>query len=67
MKLKLSIVLTLFILVLIFAVQNAAIVELKFLFWVVEFPRSLLLFITMLIGVAIGWFLKPMFRFGGDQ
>ncbi len=62
-KVKVTIVLTLLLAVLVFAVQNAAIVELKFLFWVVEFPRSLLIFLTMLIGVAIGWFLKPMFRF----
>jgi uncharacterized integral membrane protein len=63
MKAKITLVLVLLLSVLLFAVQNAAMVELKFLFWVVEFPRSLLIFITMLIGVAIGWFLKPMFRF----
>ena len=47
------------LLVFVFAVQNAAIVELRFLFWVVEFPRSLLIFLTLLIGVVVGWFLKP--------
>ena len=67
MKTKLSVILILFLLVLTFAVQNAAIVELKFLFWKIEFPRSLLLICTMLIGVVIGWFLKPLFRFKGSE
>lgn len=66
MKVKLAITLVLLLLVLLFAVQNSAIIELKFLFWVVEFPRSLLIFLTLLIGVVVGWFLKPMFRFGND-
>ncbi len=66
MKVKLAITMTLLLLVLVFAVQNAAIVELRFLFWVVEFPRSLLIFLTLLIGVVVGWFLKPMFRFGNE-
>jgi len=63
---KLTISLIMVLLVLVFAVQNAAMVELKFLFWEIEFPRSLLLFLTMLIGVAVGWFLKPMFHIGHD-
>lgn len=66
MKLKLVITLVMLLLVFVFAVQNAAIIEVRFLFWVVEFPRSLLIFLMLLIGVVVGWFLKPMLRIGND-
>ena len=52
----------LIILVMIFAVQNAAVVDIRLLFWDVAFPRSLLIFMMLLIGVVIGWFLRSVFR-----
>lgn len=51
------------VLVMIFALQNAAIVEIRLLFWEVEFPRSLLIFMMLLIGIVIGWFSRSMIRF----
>lgn len=57
----------LIILVMIFAVQNAAIVEIRLLFWEVSFPRSLLIFMMLLIGVLIGWFTRSVFRISKNR
>ncbi|MGB5258858.1 MAG: LapA family protein [Woeseiaceae bacterium] len=62
MKTKLFITSGLILLVMIFAVQNAATVDIRLLFWDVAFPRSLLIFMMLLIGVLIGWFLRSVFR-----
>ena len=59
---KLVITTGLILLVMIFAIQNAATVEIKLLFWDVALPRSLLIFMMLLIGVIIGWFLRSVFR-----
>ena len=52
----------LIVLVMIFAIQNAAIVEIRLLFWEVAFPRSLLIFMMLLVGIVIGWFTRSIFR-----
>ncbi len=57
----------LIVLVMIFAVQNAAIVEIRLLFWEVSFPRSLLIFMMLLIGVLIGWFTRSVFRISKNR
>ena len=62
MKTKLFIASGLILLVMIFAVQNAATVDIRLLFWDVAFPRSLLIFMMLLIGMVIGWFLRSVFR-----
>jgi uncharacterized integral membrane protein len=62
---KWKILLTAFLLVLVmvFSVQNATQVEIRFLFWEVAFPRSLLIFLMLLIGMVVGWILRSVFRF----
>ena len=62
MTFKLVITTALIILVMVFAVQNAAVVDIRLLFWDVALPRSLLIFMMLLIGVVIGWFLRSVFR-----
>ena len=62
MRYKLVITTVLFISVMIFAVQNATVVEIRLLFWEVAFPRSLLIFMMLLVGIVIGWFARSMFR-----
>lgn len=62
MRTKLFIAGGLILLVMIFAVQNAATVDIRLLFWDVAFPRSLLIFMMLLIGVVIGWFLRSALR-----
>ncbi len=60
MKLRLVFMLVLLVSVLIFAVQNAAIVEIDFLIWEFRIPRSLLIFLMLLIGIIVGWFSKAL-------
>lgn len=57
MHFKLIISLLLVGLTVLFIVQNVAIVEVQFLFWSAQIPRSVLMFIVMAIGVVVGWFL----------
>jgi uncharacterized integral membrane protein len=52
----------LLLLVIVFMVQNAAITEIKFLMWEIDIPRSFVVFMTFLIGVLVGWFMRAMYR-----
>lgn len=58
-------VLTLLILgmLLVFALQNAQVVETVFLAWRFELPRSLLLLIVFFGGGLVGWILNSLSRF----
>ena len=62
MKLKLITTVALLLFVITFMVQNAAVVEIRLLFWVLDMPRSLLVFMLLVIGIVIGWFLRAMYR-----
>lgn len=62
MKYKFAVTILLLLLVMIFAVQNAETVEVQLLFWAVNLPRSLLIFMMLLIGTVIGWFLRSILR-----
>jgi len=50
-------------LVVIFIVQNAAVVEINFLFWSLEMSRSLLILIVLSIGIISGWLLSGFFKY----
>mgnify|MGYP000691736742 CR=1 FL=1 len=69
MKLRLVITVTLLLLVGIFVVQNAVTVEVRLLFWRIEMPRALLIFMTLLIGAVVGWSARAMYRIArtGDK
>ena len=41
--------------VLVFVLQNTAVVEVNLLFWTVAMSRSLMLLLVLLTGVALGW------------
>ena len=43
--------------ILLFIIQNVAVVEIQFLFWSIQMSRSLLIFFLLAIGIIIGWFL----------
>jgi lipopolysaccharide assembly protein A len=58
MNLKLTLVLVLSAVVLIFVAQNVAAVEVKFLLWSISLSRSLLIIFVLVIGILIGWFLR---------
>jgi len=53
-KLKALIMLLLFFVVALFAIQNAAVVEIQFLFWGFSIPRALLVLALLLIGFVFG-------------
>jgi uncharacterized integral membrane protein len=54
--------LVLLALVFIFALQNVVDVEVRFLFWSITLPRSLLIFTVLVVGVIVGWFLRAALR-----
>ena len=67
MKARLIFATVLLMLVAIFAIQNATIVEIRLLFWQVAIPRGVLIFLMLGIGIVIGWFLRAMFRIVRDE
>lgn len=58
MNLKLFAVLALIALASIFIVQNADVVELRFLFWQMSMSRALMFVFLVLIGIVVGWLLR---------
>jgi len=58
MNLKLFTTLFLIALAAIFIVQNADVVELRFLFWTLAMSRALMFVFLVLSGIAIGWLLR---------
>ena len=62
MNFKLIIILILAGLAVLFIIQNAALVEIRFLFWSVKMSRSLLMFLLLAIGMIMGWFLYGYFK-----
>jgi putative membrane protein len=55
MNYKAYIGLALLLLVLLFIVQNAAVVDIRFLLWTFSMSRSLMIFFVLAIGNAVGW------------
>jgi uncharacterized integral membrane protein len=57
MNSKLTLILVISTIVVLFIIQNVAIVEIQFLFWSMQMSRSLLMFALLAIGIIIGWVL----------
>lgn len=57
-KLVLAFVLT--GLVVLFAVQNYEVVQLRLLFWSLEMSRALLLFLVFSTGMGLGWIVRGL-------
>ena len=53
MNYKMSLILILSGLVALFIIQNAAVVEIQFLFWATQMPRSLLMFLLLSVGGSV--------------
>jgi len=62
MNYKMLLILILSGLAVLFIIQNVAVVEIQFLFWATQMPRSLLMFLLLAIGIIIGWFLHGYVR-----
>ena len=63
MNFKLITILILAGLVVLFIIQNVAVVEIQFLFWSMQMSRSLLMFLLLAIGMVMGWFLHGHFKY----
>ncbi len=61
MNYKLIISLVLIGLVVLFIVQNAAVVDIRLLFWTISMSRALMVFFLLAIGVLVGWMLHSHF------
>ena len=57
MNVKLTLILILSSLAVVFIAQNVAVVEIGFLYWRVSMSSALLIFFTLMIGFLLGWFL----------
>ncbi len=55
MNWKLLLVLVLLALLVVFIIQNYAVVEIKFLFWSFKISRALIIFVALAIGFISGW------------
>lgn len=49
------VVLILMLLLVIFTVQNYELVKIQFLFWGFQTSRAIVIFVTLLTGIIIGW------------
>ena len=63
MHAKLVVSLVIACLVVIFILQNMAVVNVNFLFWSLSMSRSLLIIVFVGIGVLIGWILSSYVSF----
>jgi len=62
MKSRLYFILFLASIIGLFIIQNVAMVEIQFLFWSSQMPRSLMMIILLILGIFIGWLLHSYVR-----
>lgn len=55
LQFKFYALLALVLLIVLFTVQNAAVVTINFLFWEFSVSRALMIFFVLIIGIIIGW------------
>ncbi|HQU15273.1 MAG: hypothetical protein B7Z66_09130 [Chromatiales bacterium 21-64-14] len=55
---RLALVFALVTVVLVFVVQNTAVVDIRLFFWTVSLSRALLVFLLLAVGVVMGWLLR---------
>ena len=67
MNFKITLVVILVCLALIFLAQNIQVVTVRFLFWEISMSRAILLFFSLLIGFIIGWFLNSYLSYRKDK
>jgi putative membrane protein len=63
MNIKLLITLALMFILVIFIIQNVNVIEIRFLFWAIHMSRSLLIFLLLVVGVLMGWFMNGYMRY----
>jgi len=67
MNFKITLVVMLAVLALIFVLQNIPAVSVSFLFWDISMSRAVLMFFSLLIGFVIGWFLNSYLSYKKDK
>jgi putative membrane protein len=67
MSIKLIVLIILVSLAVIFLTQNVAAVEVTFLLWSISMSRALLIFFTLVIGFALGWFLHSYLSYRKEK
>ena len=67
MNFKITLVVILVCLALIFVAQNIQVVTVSFLFWEISMSRAMLLFFSLLTGFIIGWFLHSYLSYRKDK
>ena len=67
MNFKITLIVILVCLALIFLAQNIQVVTVSFLLWEVSMSRAVLLFFSLLIGFIIGWFLHSYLSYRKDK
>ena len=64
---KLILSLVLVSLVLLFALQNTQVVEVRLLFWKLSMSRALLMFLLLIVGAILGWIANSIYRRSRDR
>lgn len=54
-RLRLWLTVAIVALLVIFTFQNLVTVEVTFLFWAIQMPRAILVFVVFVIGALLGW------------
>ncbi|MBN2061142.1 MAG: LapA family protein [Deltaproteobacteria bacterium] len=67
MKYKLIISLVLICLIVIFIIQNVAVVEINLFFWTIAMSLVLLMLVLLAIGIIFGWLLKSYSMYRKDN
>ncbi len=67
MNFKITLVVMLAVLALIFLLQNIAAVSVSFLFWDISMSLAVLIFFCLLIGFGIGWFLNSYLSYSKNK
>lgn len=63
MKTKLILTLVAIVFVVLFVLQNTAVVEIHFLLWHLSMSRALLIVVFVAVGMVIGWLLRSNVSF----
>ena len=67
MNYKLFVILFLAGLIVLFSIQNVAVVDIQFLLWSASIPRALLVFIVLGTGIVIGWFSHSFIKYRKNE
>jgi uncharacterized integral membrane protein len=61
---RLIISLGLILIIVLFIIQNTAVMEFRFFIWTLAMSRALMLFFVLGMGILCGWFLRGYFASG---